>query len=112
MTPEQHKQVLDALKLAAPYYTHNKSFNDAIAIMEAEPQEHEAVAWRVHPYDYGIGYEGVYALTIRKEQVTIWQNNGWKVEPLALTEAELSALHDKLGGRPVVATYNESKRKA
>ena len=32
-------------------------------------------------------------------------------ERKALTEAELSALHDKLGGRPVVATYNESKRR-
>lgn len=33
-------------------------------------------------------------------------------ERKALTEAEINALHDKLGGRPVVATYNESKRKA
>lgn len=27
----------------------------------------EPVAWRVHPFDYGIGHEGVYAMTMREE---------------------------------------------
>lgn len=42
----------------------------------------EPVAWRVRPFDYGIGYEGVDALTTRKEQCEIWARKGWKVEPL------------------------------
>jgi hypothetical protein len=39
MTPEQHKTVLEVLRLAAPYFTHNPAFNQAIAIMEADVPE-------------------------------------------------------------------------
>ena len=46
------------------------------------PAQQEPVAWRVRPFDYGIGYEGVDALTTRKEQCEIWARKGWKVEPL------------------------------
>ena len=42
----------------------------------------EPVAWRVHPFDYGIGQEGAYAMTMRPEQVKAWINKGWKVEAL------------------------------
>lgn len=44
--------------------------------------EKKPVAWRVHPFDYGIGHEGVYAMTMRDEQVLMWERKGWKVEPL------------------------------
>lgn len=40
------------------------------------------VAWRVHPFDYGVGSKGVYALTQMPEQVEVWQRKEWKVEPL------------------------------
>lgn len=42
----------------------------------------EPVAWRVHPFDYGVGYEGAYALTSRPNQVVAWQRKGWEVQPL------------------------------
>lgn len=44
--------------------------------------QQEPVAWRVHPFDYGVGSDGVYALTMRTEQVEMWQRKEWKVEPL------------------------------
>ena len=40
------------------------------------------VAWRVHPFDYGIGYEGVYAMTMREDQRETWRRKGWNTEPL------------------------------
>lgn len=42
------------------------------------------VGWRVHPFDYGIGHEGVYALTSRPEQAEAWRRKGWKVEALGI----------------------------
>lgn len=42
----------------------------------------EPVAWRVHPFDYGVGYEGAYALTSRPDQVVAWERKGWEVQPL------------------------------
>lgn len=42
----------------------------------------EPVAWRMYPFDYGIGMGQYYALTNLPEQVCAWQNKGWKVEPL------------------------------
>lgn len=64
----------------------------AIAAAEAQQADHivdatkvvqqEPVAWRVHPFDYGIGHEGVYALTMRIDQVEAWKRKGWTVEPL------------------------------
>lgn len=44
--------------------------------------EQEPVAWRVHPFDYGIGHEGAYAMTMRPEQRDAWKRKGWNVEPL------------------------------
>lgn len=40
------------------------------------------VAWRVHPFDYGVGSDGVYALTMRPDQVEAWRRKGWDVQPL------------------------------
>lgn len=45
-------------------------------------QAAEPVAWRVHPFDYGIGYEGVYAMTMREDQRETWRRKGWNTEPL------------------------------
>jgi hypothetical protein len=45
----------------------------------------EPVAWQVHPFDYGIGHEGVYARTDRPEQVEMWKRKGWTVQPLYTT---------------------------
>jgi hypothetical protein len=52
----------------------------AKAIAELESQE--PVAWQVHPFDYGIGHEGVYARTDRPEQVKAWKRKGWNAQPL------------------------------
>lgn len=40
------------------------------------------VAWRVHPFDCGIGHQGVYAMTMLEQQRDAWLRKGWKVEPL------------------------------
>lgn len=48
-------------------------------------QPAEPVAWRVHPFDYGVGYEGVYALTSRPDQAVAWERKGWEVQPLFTT---------------------------
>lgn len=45
------------------------------------PQQ-EPVAWRVHPFDYGVGYKCVYAMTMRPDQVEMWKRKGWRVDPL------------------------------
>ena len=45
-------------------------------------EQGEPVAWQVHPFDYGIGHEGVYARTDRPEQVEAWKRKGWNVQPL------------------------------
>ena len=47
-----------------------------------EPTNAAPVAWRVHPFDYGIGHEGVYAMTLLEQQRDAWLRKGWKVEPL------------------------------
>lgn len=45
----------------------------------------EPVAWRVHPFDYGIGSQGVYAITSLPQQRDAWLRKGWKAEPLYTT---------------------------
>lgn len=45
------------------------------------------VAWRVHPFDYGIGHKGVYAKTSELTLVASWERKGWKVEPLYTAQA-------------------------
>ena len=52
------------------------------AAMEAKREQQEPVAWQVHPFDYGIGSEGVYAMTQRPNQVKAWERKGWTVQPL------------------------------
>lgn len=54
---------------------------EALRARLAQP-EPEPVAWQVHPFDYGIGPEGVYARTDRLEQVEMWKRKGWTVQPL------------------------------
>ena len=55
----EHETVTEALALLAKW---------------GQPaQAGEPVAWRVHPYDYGIGYEGVYAMTMREDQREAWR---------------------------------------
>lgn len=62
----------------------NKNSQNPTEQMQADTAQaqQEPVAWRVRPFDYGIGYEGVDALTTRKEQCEMWERKGWKVEPL------------------------------
>lgn len=47
-------------------------------------QRQEAVAWRVHPFDYGVGVDGAYAITQQEDQMQAWINKGWEVTPLYL----------------------------
>ena len=47
----------------------------------------EPVAWRTHPFDYGIGHKGVYAKTSELTLVASWERKGWKVEPLYTAQA-------------------------
>lgn len=47
------------------------------AISDAEP-----VAWRLHPFDYGVGHEGVYAVTQFPQQLAAWEKKGWAANPL------------------------------
>ncbi len=58
---------------------------DALKTELASMKAGEPVAWRVHPFDYGIGSEGVHALTMRQDQVMVWRNKGWNVQPLYTT---------------------------
>ena len=46
------------------------------------------VVWRTHPFDYGIGHEGVYASTHFKEQSEVWNRKGWRVEELIVKPGE------------------------
>jgi hypothetical protein len=55
----------------------------ARAAVEADRKRRgEPVAWRIHPFDYGVGYEGAHALTSRPDQVVAWERKGWEVQPL------------------------------
>lgn len=51
------------------------------AISDAVP-----VAWRLHPFDYGVGHEGVYAVTQFPQQVDAWSKKGWAAQPLYTLE--------------------------
>ena len=55
---------------------------DTAAPAQPPAAHQEPVAWRVHPFDYGVGSKGVYALTQMPKQVEMWKRKGWKVEPL------------------------------
>ena len=47
-----------------------------------ESDRQQPVAWRVHPFDYGVGVEGAYAITQQESQKQAWVNKGWAVTPL------------------------------
>ena len=52
-------------------------------LVQADTAAHqEPVAWRAHPFDYGVGYKGAFALTMRPDQVEMWKRKGWRVDPL------------------------------
>ncbi len=67
--PGQHKDQIDFARAVLAKWGH-------------PAQAAEPVAWRVHPFDYGIGHEGVYAMTMREEQREAWRRKGWNPEPL------------------------------
>lgn len=48
----------------------------------AKLTEQGPVAWRVHPFDYGIGAEGAYAITQQEDMKELWESREWKVTPL------------------------------
>lgn len=48
----------------------------------AKLAEQEPVAWRIHPFDYGVGVEGAYAITQQEDMRQAWINKGWAVTPL------------------------------
>ena len=83
---EAAQQALEALEDHATQYPHmQKGYTvDAITALRAAlaQQEQEPVAWQVHPFDYGIGHKGVYAMTQRLDQVKAWERKGWTVQPL------------------------------
>ena len=57
----------------------------------AVPAGIEPVAWRLHPFDYGIGSEGVYALPQTEHLRGTWIKKGWAPEPL-YTAAQVQAM--------------------
>ena len=80
MTTEQYSIGYDA------------GYQDGFDAALAEPVKQEPVAWRVHPFDYGVGHEGVYAMTMRLEQVEAWKRKGWVVEPLYAAPVDAKAI--------------------
>ena len=50
--------------------------NERLNAELAKYRDAPVVVWRTHPFDYGIGYEGVYASTHFKEQSEIWKRKG------------------------------------
>ena len=55
----------------------------------AKYRDAPVVVWRTHPYDYGIGHEGVYASTHFKEQSEAWKRKGWRIEELIVKPGEM-----------------------
>ena len=47
-------------------------------------QRKKPVAWRVHPFNYGAGVNGAYAITQQENQMQAWINKGWEITPLYL----------------------------
>ena len=66
-----------------PLYTHPPMPTDHIPdVGKMVVQRQEPVAWRVHPFDYGVGVDGAYAITQQEDQMQTWINKGWEVTPL------------------------------
>ena len=57
-------------------------YMEALASALSQQEQADPVAWQVHPFDYGIGHKGVYAMTQRLDQVKAWERKGWTVQPL------------------------------
>ncbi len=88
MTIEAMKQALEVVEQGSvDHLTHLQREKLIAALRTAieEAEKQEPVAWQVHPFDYGIGHEGVYARTGRPEQVEMWKRKGWTVQPLYTT---------------------------
>lgn len=98
-------KTIDALKLAEEALDELRYANDtdiaktkyykalaAIREARAEQEKQEPVAWRVHPFDYGVGHEGAYAMTMRLEQVEAWNRKGWIVESLYTAPVDAKAI--------------------
>jgi hypothetical protein len=82
MSREAMQMALEALELYQSRMS-VQMFDEAVkALRQALETKQEPVAWRVHPFDYGIGHEGAYAMTMRPEQRDAWKRKGWNVEPL------------------------------
>lgn len=62
--------------------------NERLKAELAKYSDAPVVVWRRHPFDYGIGHEGVYASTHFKEQSEVWKRKGWRVEELIIKPGE------------------------
>lgn len=67
-----------------PLYIHSMSIEHCPDVGKMLTQRQEPVAWRVHPFDHGVGVEDAYAMTQQENQMQAWINKGWKVTPLYL----------------------------
>lgn len=91
-----HKAVVEQMTRVVDLVYAEASIKAAVAFAAPKPAaQQEPVAWRVHPFDYGVGYKGVYALTQMPEQVEMWNRKGWKVEPLYTAPQPAENLHCK-----------------
>ena len=89
------EEALDELRYANDTAIAKTKYYKALAAIRealAEPVKQEPVAWRVHPFDYGVGHEGAYAMTMRLEQVEAWNRKGWIVEPLYAAPVDAKAI--------------------
>jgi len=80
-------KALEALENCTTWHLTREQFDKNVTAINAIKQSRSApvqepVAWQVHPFDYGIGHQGVYARTDRPEQVEMWKRKGWTVQPL------------------------------
>jgi hypothetical protein len=115
-TKQAMQMALDTLIDAQQYYGSYELGKEAITALREALQEHalqtlsdihqqieqpqgEPVGWCVHPFDYGVGHAGIYAMTQRPEQVEAWKRKGWEVKPLYTTppsvEAAIEATKEK-----------------
>ena len=99
-------------------------YMEALASALAQQEQAEPVAWQVHPFDYGIGHKGVYAMTQRLDQVKAWERKGWTVQPLythpprrewvSLTDEEIDSVTDAQWAannhKPIYAAHRASAR--
>ena len=87
----------EALEGWVPHYLKDRGYEPITTLRTAieQAEKHEPVAWQIHPFDYGIGHEGVYARTDRPEQVEMWKRKGWTVQPLYTTPPALNPLPEQ-----------------